>query len=77
MVVKTANEATMTDTTIFMSLRFALAAAVFAPFFKPDARVFKAGVQVGVWYAAGYIAQVRGAQHPQVLRRQKSKGVQY
>jgi hypothetical protein len=44
---------TLTDATSFMALRFALAAAVFLPFLRLDARLARGGVQIGLWYSAG------------------------
>ena len=46
-VVKaSADAATMTDSTVFMAMRFALAAALFVPFLKPDKAIAQAGVEV-------------------------------
>jgi hypothetical protein len=39
------------------AMRFALAAAVFLPFLRPRPQIIKAGLEIGVWYAAGYITQ--------------------
>jgi drug/metabolite transporter (DMT)-like permease len=47
----------------FAFLRFAVAAAAFAPFTAVaarDKRVLRAGVEIGVWTAAGYITQSAG-----------------
>jgi hypothetical protein len=53
----------MTDATIFMSMRFLLAAMLFVPFLKPQEKhITKAGLEIGAWYAAGYVAQVRTGQ---------------
>lgn len=47
----------------FAFLRFAVAAAAFSPFmpaaFK-DKRIMRAGLELGVWFAAGYITQSAG-----------------
>ena len=48
----------LVDAPIFLALRFALAAAVFVPFLgRADARIARAGLQIGCWYASGYITQ--------------------
>ncbi|KAL4422527.1 hypothetical protein ABPG75_008724 [Micractinium tetrahymenae] len=47
----------------FAFLRFFVAAAAFSPFMKAaakDGRVLRAGVEIGVWTAAGYITQSLG-----------------
>ncbi|KAI3430272.1 hypothetical protein D9Q98_004868 [Chlorella vulgaris] len=47
----------------FAFLRFAVAAAAFSPFLKAaskDKRIMAAGFELGVWTAAGYIAQSAG-----------------
>jgi len=56
-VIKQSADSGMTDATVFMALRFILAAAVFLPFLRPDRRILKAGTQIGAWYAAGYVTQ--------------------
>lgn len=57
-VVKaSADAATMTDSMTFMAMRFAMASALFLPFLKLDKKVAKAGIEIGFWYAAGYVAQ--------------------
>jgi hypothetical protein len=48
------------DSMEFMALRFLLAATLFVPFLKRDGEVAKAGLQIGFWFAGGYIAQVPG-----------------
>lgn len=51
------------DPFVFSSLRFIIAAAMFSPFFRlamRDERVVKAGVEIGVWAAAGYLTQSIG-----------------
>lgn len=58
-VKSSADAATMTDATMFMAMRFMLAAAFFIPFLKPDKKIAKAGLEIGVWYALGYVTQVR------------------
>ncbi|KAI8471653.1 MAG: hypothetical protein J3K34DRAFT_520340 [Monoraphidium minutum] len=69
-VVKASAEgATMTDSTVFMALRFALAAALFVPFLKPgDKAITKAGLQIGVFYALGYITQAVALAHTAASR---------
>jgi drug/metabolite transporter (DMT)-like permease len=45
---------------VFTSLRFTLAAAAFTPFFRKgfaDPMVRKAGLEIGMWTALGYLAQ--------------------
>jgi drug/metabolite transporter (DMT)-like permease len=45
---------------VFTSLRFTLAAAAFAPFLKQGLTtpaVRKAGIEIGVWTALGYLCQ--------------------
>ena len=60
----------MTDGTVFMAMRFMLAAVVFVPFLKPqDKQITKAGIEIGAWYALGYIAQVRPCWVPQLVGR--------
>lgn len=47
------------DPFVFSSLRFIIAAAMFSPFFRlamRDERAVKAGVEIGVWAAAGEAA---------------------
>ncbi|GBF87729.1 hypothetical protein Rsub_00440 [Raphidocelis subcapitata] len=56
-VLKSADAATLTDTTVFMAMRFMIAAAMFSPWLRPDKEIIKAGVQIGAWYAAGYVTQ--------------------
>ncbi|KAI8465510.1 MAG: hypothetical protein J3K34DRAFT_436810 [Monoraphidium minutum] len=57
-VIKAAGGGAMTDAATFQFLRFALAAAAFSPFLlRARGPVIKAGLQVGLWYSAGYMAQ--------------------
>ncbi|GAB4815296.1 hypothetical protein N2152v2_002342 [Parachlorella kessleri] len=51
------------DPFLFSFLRFTVAAAAFSPFLKAaskDKRVVKAGIELGVWTAAGYLLQSYG-----------------
>jgi drug/metabolite transporter (DMT)-like permease len=53
----------MTDATVFMALRFLLAAALFLPFLKPrDLRVAKSGLAIGALLAGGYVTQALALQ---------------
>lgn len=48
------------DPFIFSSLRFIIAAVAFSPFWGPatrDEEVIKAGVEIGIWAAGGYLTQ--------------------
>ena len=68
-VVKaSADAATMSDCTVFMAMRFALAAALFLPFLKPDRRVLQAGLEIGVFYAGGYVCQALALAHTAASR---------
>lgn len=59
---------TMTDGTVFMAMRFALAAALFLPFLKPDIKLAKAGAEIGLWYAGGYVTQALALAHTAASR---------
>uniref|UniRef100_A0A383VDB4 EamA domain-containing protein n=1 Tax=Tetradesmus obliquus TaxID=3088 RepID=A0A383VDB4_TETOB len=57
-VLKESNEAF--DPVVFTSLRFTLAAAAFTPFIRKglaNPAVRKAGMEIGMWTALGYLAQ--------------------
>jgi len=59
-IVKQA-EAALPTPAAFTALRFAVAAAAFAPFLpRASPAVLVAGVELGVWSAAGYIFQAVG-----------------
>jgi hypothetical protein len=66
--VKASGDATMTDSMMFMGLRFALASALFIPFLKPDKAIAKAGLEVGAWYAGGYVTQAMALAHTDASR---------
>lgn len=60
-VVKEAEETL--DPFVFSALRFSVAAAAFFPFLKgaiQNRKVFRAGLEVGVWSSLGYILQAVG-----------------
>lgn len=51
------------DPFIFSSLRFVIAAAAFSPFWRRavrDERVIRAGLEIGIWAAGGYLTQSVG-----------------
>lgn len=51
------------DPFVFSSLRFVIAAAAFSPFLRRatrDERVIRAGLEIGVWAAGGYLTQSVG-----------------
>ena len=61
MVIKDSEAAF--DPFLFSFLRFTVAAAAFSPFLKAaseDKRVVRAGIELGVWTAAGYLLQSYG-----------------
>lgn len=61
MVIKDSNSSF--DPFAFSFLRFTVAAAAFAPFLKAassDRRVINAGIELGIWTAAGYLLQSQG-----------------
>lgn len=66
--VKASADAHMTDSMMFMAMRFGLAAALFLPFLKLDKKIAKAGLEVGAWYAGGYVTQALALAHTAASR---------
>jgi len=66
--VKASADAHMTDSMMFMAIRFGLAAALFLPFLKLDKKIAKAGLEVGAWYAGGYVTQALALAHTAASR---------
>jgi len=51
------------DPFVFSSLRFSIAAIAFSPFWRratKDERILRAGMEIGVWAAGGYLTQSVG-----------------
>jgi drug/metabolite transporter (DMT)-like permease len=53
---------------VLMVWRFSIAAVVLLPFVRRDARLWRAGVELGLWLWAGYWTQIIGLQYTTVNR---------
>src|SRR5436189_5361293 len=53
---------------VLMVWRFSIAAAVLLPFARREAKLWKAGVELGIWLWAGYWTQIIGLQYTTVNR---------